>query len=77
MKEVEGVLYDCLEGWNQFPNPILRKRWTRGPSGSRSLGARWRASCSPLSWAQKWTAPHPENFPGSTGLGLRSAPWHV
>ena len=39
MKEVEGVLYDCLEGWNQFPNPILRKRWTRGPSGSRSLSA--------------------------------------
>ena len=38
LKEVEGVLY-CLKGWNQLPIPILRKRWTRGPSGSRSLSA--------------------------------------
>ena len=38
LKEVEGVLY-CLKGWNQLPIPVLRKRWTRGPSGSRSLSA--------------------------------------
>ena len=34
--EVDGVLY-YVKGWNQLPLRLLRKRWVRGPSGSRSL----------------------------------------
>ena len=46
--EVNRVLY-CVNGWNQLPLELLRKRWACGPAGSRALSERSRLLLHSLS----------------------------